>query len=283
MQVKALIRAEMAAEASDRKPFTKEEWIELASEAYEPSLEPPEFRGPKDTEQVFKKGKDWNDLRSRLHTKMLKKVLDGKPGKDEPTLIILGGGPASGKSFLRAEAVAEYPSAVVIDPDEFKSELPEYETFRKSDPLRAAARVHEESSYLAATALEAALLQGNDVILDVVSGNPKKVAALIQRFREEGYLVHVRFVDAPFDVAMKRMAARAKSSGRWVPPDVVENGHIGAAATFFEVNKLADTAQIWSNTNGKREKVAKYSDIDVVYNSRRLEEYRKKADQYGRH
>src|SRR5262249_40230226 len=157
------------------------------------------FRGPKDTESVFKTGKDWDKDREDLHVQLIEKVLGDKPESPQPTLIVLGGGPASGKSSLRKQALRDYPDAVVIDPDEFKFALPEFEKFRKSDPLRAAARVHEESSYLAKTALEAALLQRNDILLDTVSGNPKKIAALIDRFHKEGYKVHVRFVDAPVD------------------------------------------------------------------------------------
>ena len=215
---------------------------------------------------------------------MILKVLGDKPAKRAPTFVLLGGGPASGKSGLCSLAQAEYPDAVVIDPDVFKLGLPEIETFRESDPLCAAARLHEESSYLAASALDAALLQRNDVIYDGVSGNPKKIAALIERLHQIGYTVHVHFVDSPLGDAMTRMAGRAKSTGRWVPPRVVEAGHYGAAATFFAVKESADTAQFWANGSQGPQKVAEYSKgKESVYDGDRYKEYREKADRHGRH
>ena len=263
----------------DKQPVTEEIWKVLAERSYRPALEPAEFRGAKDTETVFKKGGDWKAQRLPLHRKLIRKVLDRKPAKQRPTLVLLGGGAASGKSSLRKLAIEDYPEAIVIDPDEFKFALPEFEAFRKSDPLRAAARVHEESSYLAQAALESAFLQRTDVILDAVSGNPVKLRALIKRFQENGFSVDIRFVDAPVSEALRRMATRAKASGRWVPPLVLERGHYGAAASYFHVKDLANKAQFWDNSNGTPNKVAETAagSPDRVYNIKKYEAYQRKS------
>ncbi len=279
-QIAALLDAEVAIAIYREDVVTEEEWDQIAARAYEPSLEPPEFRNGKDTKQLYKHGEEWDDERSKLHTKILKKLVSAKPGQDQPTLIVLGGGAASGKSSLRKQAIAEYPDAVVIDPDDFKLQLPEYAQFQKSDPLRAAARVHEESSDLTKAALGAALDQGNDIILDTVSGNPKKVAELIKKFASEGYVVQVRFVDAKLDIAMARMAARAKSTGRWVPPYVLVQGHYGAAATYFRVKALVASAEVWDNSDPPPEKLAENNGAETVYNRERYDEYRAKAGQH---
>lgn len=77
---------------------------------------------------------------------------------------------------------------------------------------------------------------------------------------------------------MMRMAARAKSKGRWVPPHVLVEGHHGAADTFLGVMDLANTAQAWANSAGRAQNQEK---VVEVYTGKRYKEYREKATQHG--
>jgi predicted ABC-type ATPase len=288
-QAKALAAAESAAMNYEQHSVTQDAWDVLAKQAYDPSGEndafhglmatPPEDTIPKDTEQLYKEKGEWNEARRNgVQLGLLDKLLGMKPRKDKPTFVLLGGGAASGKSSLRKEAETDYPDAVIIDPDEIKAKLPEYKIFLKSDPLRAASRVHEESSDLALAAVEEALRNRNDIILDAVSGKRAKVSSMIAKFQARGYMVSVRFVDTQISEAMKRMAARAKSKGRWVPPHVLVEGHHGAADTFLGVMDLADTAQAWANPTGGAQIHEK---VVEVYTGKRYKEYREKATKHG--
>jgi len=212
-------------------PAVHEEFHSLANAAHLPELEPAKLRG-KDTAHVYQVDGKWTPEREALHKQRVDLATKGKPEQTNPTLVILGGGAASGKGTITDAMKHDFPNAVINDVDEEKFALPEWETLLKSDPLRAAGRVHEESSAIGKMITARALEQRNDLILDGVAGKPEKIRRLIKEFTEKGYKVEAHFIDARIDKAVNAMIARYERNGRFINPSTMHEGHIGAAKVY---------------------------------------------------
>lgn len=176
------------------------------------------------------------------------------PAFDRLATIILGP-PASGKSSI-AEELALHRRAAILDSDEIKKTLPEY------DGGIGAARVHEESSDLA-NELELALRsEGVNLIVPKVGNSPNSIRSVIERFKSDGYRVHVVNMAVAPDEAYRRMIGRFISTGRIIPPDYMRSIGDGPSATFIDLKRegLADGyAEI--DNNGARNSAREVREI----------------------
>lgn len=201
-------------------------------------------------------GAHFSDERSALHDAIISRIVGGHKAQDRPAFVMLGGGPASGKTKAADAAERDFPDAVKIDPDEIKKMLPEY---RQMTPEQAAGFVHEESSYLAKRALEAALQRKANIVLDAVGNNSaESVRGKIAKARSAGYSTHGRYVTVPIAVAQERALARGLKSGRVVHPEVVGKLHSGVSEVFPRVMHEFDTAALYDNTTEWRQVLSKH-------------------------
>lgn len=135
--------------------------------------------------------------------------------KRERRATIVLGPPAAGKSTI-AEELARTKGAAILDSDEIKQTLPEFE-----GGIGAAA-VHEESSDLT-DLLEAALrADGTNIVFPKVSGSPGSIRKAIDRFKADGYTVEIVNMAVTKENAYKRMIGRFVSKGRLIPPEYVD-------------------------------------------------------------
>lgn len=182
-------------------------------------------------------GKVWTTERKALHKEILTKLLTTDEHGDplprdvtDPKLVLVGGPSGGGKGSI----TRSYPSKgfVVIDADAIKAELLK----REGLPLSMAAFVHEESSYLAKMATQAALARGQSVLIDGTMKKPgleKDMGSLgaALKAKANGYRVETHVVDLPVETSAIRVAQRyldAESAhpgtGRFVPAKVAR-GH----------------------------------------------------------
>jgi hypothetical protein len=169
---------------------------------------------------------------------------------------ILLGPPASGKSSI-AESIAITKRAAILDSDEIKITLPEYE-----GGIGAAA-VHEESGDLAALLEEALRVSGVNVIVPKVGGSPGSIRNLADRFREAGYTVELVNMRVDPQEAYRRMIARFIETGRLVSTEYVRGIGDRPSNTFMELKKegIADGyAEI--DNNGPRDATKPVSEIE---------------------
>lgn len=147
------------------------------------------------------------------------------PVKAERRATILLGPPAAGKSTI-ANPLARARSAMIVDADEAKKLIPEY------DRGIGAAAVHEESSALADRVLAQAVQGGQNVVLPKVGANPASIERLATLLAQSGYRVDLVLVDVPEPVAAQRMIRRFLATGRIIPLDILQKGVDGAKATY---------------------------------------------------
>lgn len=201
-------------------------------------------------------GTRFSPERTKLHDEIVRKVVAGHKAQENPAFVMLGGGPASGKTKAAEAAASDFPDAIKIDPDELKKMLPEY---AQLSPEKAASFVHEESSYLAKRVTEEALKTRANVVLDAVGDSSSaSVLKKVRMAREAGYSVHGRYVTVPTDIAQQRAHARGVKSGRVVPAHVIADSHAGVSRVFPDVLHEFDTAALYDNTTEWKQVLTKY-------------------------
>lgn len=235
----------------------------------------------------------WTAERAALHDEIVAKFLaSGRPSKD-PTFVMSGGGPASGKGYmLKKKGYVDDKGKpkdgyVVIDSDEIKGLLPEYKQMQDAGGAKsraAAGYVHEESSYLAKRIMrEAADLKYN-VVLDGTGDNGlKSLAKKVNKMKEQGYRVEAKYVSADTDAAARRNWDRFITSGRLPPEFMLRNVHADVSKTLpdamdadlfdsvelFDTNKRGEMRQVAHKSKGKK---------TVIDNDQLWKDFTNKAD-----
>lgn len=194
--------------------------------------------------------------REKLHAQAVEKALAGHTPTGRKTLTMMGGGPASGKSTIGKPGA---DGSVVIDPDEFKKDIPEYnERIAAGDPS-AAAYAHEESSALAKRATATAQARGLDITLDGTGDSSySKLKGKVDAAHAAGYKVHGKYVTVDTDEAVKRAKARAAKTGRSVPEKTIRETHASVSGAFRKAaeNNLFDSSELWDNNGSSPSLVA---------------------------
>lgn len=201
------------------------------------------------------------DEREQIHKDIIDAKLDGKvPVEGQPTMTMLGGGPASGKSSVMSTKNVD-ENTIVVDPDDMKKQLPGYKALSEETD-QAASFYHEESSALAKRYAQTAYTENYNVIYDGTGdGSVKSVEKKIDQAREQGYRVEAKYVTIDTEEAVKRNQKRyedAKAAGenpRLVPDDVVRETHQKVTDISVATAPKFDHIELWDNNGEKGSQV----------------------------
>ena len=191
--------------------------------------------------------------RKSLHDKLVRGARSGVQASESPEFVLMGGGPASGKSTVVSQGLIHLPSDhVLIDSDQFKAKLPEYQEMTAAKDPRAAMFAHEESSHLAKRTMRESFGAKQNVVLDG-TGNASLagVEAKAAQAHAAGYKVRGEYVTCDTETAVARNAERGQRTGRMVPETFVRDTHRNISRIFPQaVQKgVFDEANLW-DTNG---------------------------------
>lgn len=128
---------------------------------------------------------------------------------------IVIGAPAAGKSSVLVDPLSEQHKSRVIDSDDAKRLLPEY------DDGKGAGNVHRESSMIRNDLLVRAVENGDNLVWPTVGDKLDKLLRDIQNFRDNGYSVYLHLNELSASKATGRALGRYLSEGRFVDPEVV--------------------------------------------------------------
>ena len=128
---------------------------------------------------------------------------------------IVIGAPAAGKSSVLVDPLSEQHKSRVIDSDDAKKLLPEY------DDGKGAGNVHRESSMIRNDLLVRAVENGDNLVWPTVGDKLDKLLHDIQNFRDNGYSVYLHLNELSASKATGRALGRYLSEGRFVDPEVV--------------------------------------------------------------
>ena len=207
-----------------------------------------------DTFEQHQKDGKWSPERAALHQKIVDSHFAGKSPVQNPVAYVLGGGPASGKStIVNAGHVGMDDNTVHVDADAIKAMLPEYASMLEAKDDRAAAHVHEESSYIAKM-IQAKGSQGSyHTLLDGTGDSSfESLAGKVSAMRKAGQRVVAHYVTVPTELAIQRNIERAKKTGRLPPEAMLRTCHSAVSRIVPEAIKqnLFDEFALWDTENG---------------------------------
>jgi GNAT superfamily N-acetyltransferase/predicted ABC-type ATPase len=192
--------------------------------------------------------------RKRLHNNIIKKQLEGHQSQEEPLFILMGGGPAAGKSRILTSGIFTLPKDhVLVTNDEYKPLFPEYQMLLKHKDNRAAAYVHEESGVVTKAIFKASLKAKNHVVLDGTGNNGlESLKEKVDVARTNGHKVVGHYVTCDISKALARSIERERKTGRNVPEAVLKENHRNVSQVIPLAVKegLFDELHLWDTNEG---------------------------------
>lgn len=192
--------------------------------------------------------------RAKLHKDILRSHLKKIEMKEDPTIYFTGGGSAAGKGSI-AQVFPNMPNekqGLVIDSDEIKTLIPEYNEMLKSGDSGVAAFVHEESSAIAKKLFELARNRKGDVLMDgTLAGKPDRLIKRIEDSKKTGKQVVGNFVTTDIAEALKRNFFRYQFTGRMPSPDIVIETHQGVSRNYETLAKHFNKTALVDNNGSK--------------------------------
>lgn len=140
-------------------------------------------------------------------------IMAKNTGEKVATIVI--GPPAAGKSAI-ANPLAIKNNATIIDPDEAKKVLPEYQGGVGANA------VHFESQALTEDVAEIAMARGDNLLFPTVGGKPEKIRNKINYLKDNGYKVNLVLTELDPDLALVRMNQRFVKTGRLINSDYAQ-------------------------------------------------------------
>jgi predicted ABC-type ATPase len=166
-----------------------------------------------------------NEMGSAAKDKNGKWGYTGNVAQNRRIDIVIGPS-AAGKSSVLANPLSNRYSSRIIDADEAKKLLPEF------DDGYGAGIVHEESSAISKAQIAEAIDRGDNIVLPVVWAKYEKARADIQRLKDAGYEVHVHLNQLDINKALGRALRRFYNEGRYIPLNVVKAIGEGPTKTY---------------------------------------------------
>ncbi len=171
----------------------------------------------------------------------------------EPEIMLLGGGGGAGKSSMLGKLTErgefDTKNRVLINPDEIREFLPEFETVRDLGDARGSSVSHEEAGAIADELYAETLARKLSITYDATLKNGEKWLAEIARLQAEGYRVRMVAVTIDPHEALVRAYLRGKSKGRYVPDEELFKAHKGFnAALPGYADALGHEITIYDNT-----------------------------------
>ncbi|MFS0783456.1 zeta toxin family protein [Bacillus sp. 1P06AnD] len=194
--------------------------------------------------------------------------------------ILLGGGSGSGKSKVVVDVIGT-DGFVVIDADEIKKVLPEYQKAVQANIPHASDIVHKESSEIAKRLFNEMVNRKECLIYDGTMKNREKYRKLIKLLSENGYIIQMIIVDADFKIALERADNRYEKEGRFVSEKIIMESNKAVAKSFLDLKDDVDQYLVFNNdSNTENPKLIAYKNINeelVVLNERLYAKFKQKA------
>lgn len=221
--------------------------------------------------------------RTFLHDSIITGKQTGFSSQEKPIAFLMGGGSASGKSWLRGLICEEQSELgnefLIIDADEIKELLPEYSELVQKHPEQAASVLHDESSDIASKLLESSAQNMNNLIYDGTMKNYTKYHKIVSLLKEYGYVVRIVIADVDIDEATRRNDERFKATKRLVPRVELINSHVRVAEVFLKLKDLVDEYVLYDTYEGYTVFAYKTVDEGEVYkNKDRLQLFLEKSN-----
>ena len=193
-------------------------------------------------------------VESAYQQAMAQGSFDGKgyngPVRQERRMDIVLGLPGSGKSSVYTERISQEHGARVIDTDDYRGYIPEYNG--QNAPV-----VHEEASAIKKRVAKEATRNGDNIILSTIGDNAEKLEREILGYNRLGYRVYIHLNELPNHKSQARALGRFfnddGTTGRYVSPELIAEYGDKPTQTYLYLTGRSDI-------NGVHPEASKASD-----------------------
>jgi predicted ABC-type ATPase len=168
----------------------------------------------------------------------------------KPFAVLTMGVPGTGKTTL-VEPFLRGKNYACSCPDNVKEQLPEFALALSKRAKNAGSVVHAESVKIASDIADRAVRERKNLLIDGTGAHLDRYQKVIKKLKASGYEVTVLAVHAPFSVVQKRIAGRAKATGRYVPASAAAWYRTRVPCNFLPIAKTADNFSLYDVTSKK--------------------------------
>lgn len=175
-------------------------------------------------------------------------------GPDEqPKAIMLMGAAGAGKSSIINQLVPDRSNFVHADADQVKEAMPEYQQGLKAGNKNIANTLHNRSKDVTKNVALQAIANRRNLLFDATGNNSAEYLTLISKMRQQGnanqkgYHITLAMVHLSPDEGVKRVAERAKQTGREIPENIVRDMYHWVPQNFPTIANQVDQAYLFDN------------------------------------
>lgn len=195
------------------------------------------YEAGKDSTALYSKDGVWRPEREALHQSIMREYLSGIKAQEQPTMMVVAGGTASGKSAASKDALEVVKDALYVNADDIRSMLPEISAFLGNGQQGF---LHEEAGYIRDRILAAGMEGRSNIVLDAVGSG--SVVKLMSEAEKQGYRTSVYYVHRDLESALSGAAKRKYftdqlSDLRDVPEEATVAMHVKARSSLADLAK----------------------------------------------
>jgi hypothetical protein len=203
-----------------------------------------------------------------------KNEFNGEVKKEFRAEIVIGA-PAGGKSSVIVDKVSKNTGSRVLDSDEIKALLPEF------DNGNGAGKVHKESADIVLENMvipeyyKGGKCTGDNIVIPIVGKSTRAANLYLQKLKEAGYTVHLSFNDVTPLNSMKRAVTRYAETGRFLSPKYLQSVGTKPKETYEQLKKEQgfDTYSYYDNNVAFGEPAKKVEKLDKNGNKLEWEDW----------
>eukprot|EP00903_Cladosiphon_okamuranus_P008902 g8521.t1 len=161
--------------------------------------------------------------RQLFQDSLVRDVVGASSRKEHPWIVFTAGAMGAGKShtiqWMSEKGYFPLPDIVTVDPDLFKTALPEWPEYVRRCPDTAGSLTRRESGYLVEIAQETAMNEMKNVWVDGSLRDSKWYEQVFEGIRKNhpSYRIAILYVHANEKMVLDRARRRAEETGRVVP------------------------------------------------------------------
>jgi predicted ABC-type ATPase len=197
--------------------------------------------------------------RTHLQEEIVRRTLaeagDLAEASDVPSLVILGGPMAAGKSTMVPKIVAANRSVVHIDLDKIRTELPEFIHYVGDDQTAAIISTNKEAGYIAELILWTAIKHKKNILFEssmASASTPEFLITMVDAVRRVApeYNGHIQlvFIFADLKTLISNVDKRNTTDHRQTQHYWVNERYYRSLNTFFYVKHIFDYVMVIDNS-----------------------------------
>jgi len=179
---------------------------------------------------------------------VVREMVPNAPAQEEPWIVFTCGAMGSGKGYVMGwlSEHSEFPleDLVHVDPDKYKTLMPEWPRYVERCATDAGTMCHQESGLLQELCQEVAMTEKRNVWIDGSLGDAEWFANVFKdiRTRYPQYRIAIVYVGCSDDKVFLRAANRGKQTGRYVPDAKLHESINKTKRSISHLAPLADLA-----------------------------------------